>query len=223
MGLAAPADLSGMSSTAMIEEAVEGRRLHPVRGRAAAAFAAILSAAAGLLVEKGLPGFNTNAVAKAAKVNIATLYQFFPNKIALLRELYERSETADIIWSRNWLEGLADTADLPQWLEQLRAHLCDRRPEDDFRGELRRAYRAIPELVALEDARAWDSADALAAALVRRAPNLAAGRAILAARLLVRLTAAIREMRDDSRYDCDQLVDKIERLVGAYLVALGRP
>ncbi len=50
------------------------RRAMPVQQRSAVTVEAILSGSAGLLVREGLPGFNTNAVAKAAGINVATLY-----------------------------------------------------------------------------------------------------------------------------------------------------
>ena len=68
------------------------RRAMPVQQRSAVTVEAILSASAELLVREGLPGFNTNAVAKVAGINVATLYHYFPNKNAILRELFDRDE-----------------------------------------------------------------------------------------------------------------------------------
>ena len=46
--------------------------------------------AAYILSEDGLEGFTTNRVAERAGVNIASLYQYFPNKSAILEELQAR-------------------------------------------------------------------------------------------------------------------------------------
>jgi AcrR family transcriptional regulator len=47
----------------------------------------ILQATAHILAEQGLQGFNTNAVAEAAEISIGSLYQYFPNKDAILAML----------------------------------------------------------------------------------------------------------------------------------------
>jgi AcrR family transcriptional regulator len=54
---------------------------------------AVLAAAARILEERGLAGFNTNAVAERAGVSIGSLYQYFPSKDAILLALMERSLT----------------------------------------------------------------------------------------------------------------------------------
>lgn len=54
----------------------------------------ILEASARILETDGLPGFNTNAVARRAGVSIGSLYQYFPNKDAILLELIRSFEEA---------------------------------------------------------------------------------------------------------------------------------
>jgi AcrR family transcriptional regulator len=51
---------------------------------------AILQAATHILIQHGWEGFNTNRVAERAGVNIASLYQYFPNKEAIVVELHRR-------------------------------------------------------------------------------------------------------------------------------------
>jgi AcrR family transcriptional regulator len=58
--------------------------------RSAATVDAILQAAAYILVRHGWEGFNTNRVAERAGVNIASLYQYFPSKEAIVVELQRR-------------------------------------------------------------------------------------------------------------------------------------
>jgi AcrR family transcriptional regulator len=53
---------------------------------------AILTAAEGLIETAGLAGFTTNAVAERAGVSVGSLYQYFPNKDAILVELGRRLE-----------------------------------------------------------------------------------------------------------------------------------
>ena len=68
-------------------------RKRPVQKRSRATVEAVLVAAARILEEQGLPGFNTNAVAERAGVSIGSLYQYFPSKDAILVALMEHSLT----------------------------------------------------------------------------------------------------------------------------------
>ena len=69
-----------------------GPRKLPQQQRARATCDAILQAAAHIIGRQGLAGFNTNAVAERAGVSIGSLYQYFPNKDALMAALIERQQ-----------------------------------------------------------------------------------------------------------------------------------
>jgi AcrR family transcriptional regulator len=69
-------------------QAVQRRRPSQVRSRAT--WDAILEAAAQVLERDGPAGFNTAAVAERAGVSIGTLYQYFPDKQAILIAAAER-------------------------------------------------------------------------------------------------------------------------------------
>lgn len=65
-------------------------RKTPAQDRATATVDAILQAAAYILIKDGWEGFTTNRVAERAGVNIASLYQYFPNKESIAVELQRR-------------------------------------------------------------------------------------------------------------------------------------
>ncbi|HUA92012.1 MAG TPA: TetR/AcrR family transcriptional regulator [Terracidiphilus sp.] len=65
-------------------------RKTPAQDRAKATVDAILQAAAYILVKDGWEGFTTNSVAERAGVNVASLYQYFPNKESIAVELQLR-------------------------------------------------------------------------------------------------------------------------------------
>lgn len=65
-------------------------RKTPRQSRAVATVDAILTAATHILVERGLAGFTTNHVARRAGVPIGSIYQYFPNKQAILSSLLRR-------------------------------------------------------------------------------------------------------------------------------------
>jgi AcrR family transcriptional regulator len=62
---------------------IEVRKV-PKQARSKQKVAHIIEVASNVLVDDGWKGFSTNRVAKAAGVNIASLYQYFPNKEALV-------------------------------------------------------------------------------------------------------------------------------------------
>jgi AcrR family transcriptional regulator len=65
-------------------------RKKPIQARSRATVDAILEAATYILVEDGWERFTTNRVAERAGVNVASLYQYFPNKEAIVAELQRR-------------------------------------------------------------------------------------------------------------------------------------
>lgn len=64
----------------------------PQQGRSRATCDAILEAAARIIARDRLAGFSTNAVAKRAGVSIGSLYQYYPNKDALMVALIDRQQ-----------------------------------------------------------------------------------------------------------------------------------
>jgi AcrR family transcriptional regulator len=69
-------------------------RKAPGQARSKETVNVILEASARILESEGLRGFNTNAVAAKAGVSIGSLYQYFPNKDAILLALIHRFEDA---------------------------------------------------------------------------------------------------------------------------------
>jgi AcrR family transcriptional regulator len=65
-------------------------RKKPRQDRSRATVAALLQATADILVRDGYAKLTTNRIAERAGVNIASLYQFFPGKEAIVAELSRR-------------------------------------------------------------------------------------------------------------------------------------
>ncbi|HSI48867.1 MAG TPA: TetR/AcrR family transcriptional regulator [Ideonella sp.] len=65
-------------------------RKAPRQARSQATVEAILDAAARVLIERGYAAANTNLVAERAGVSVGSLYQYFPNKDALITALHDR-------------------------------------------------------------------------------------------------------------------------------------
>jgi AcrR family transcriptional regulator len=71
-------------------ERVPGAKRQPTQPRARETVQRIIDATAALLLEQGVDAVTTNKVAERAHVNIASLYQYFPNKQALLSALLQQ-------------------------------------------------------------------------------------------------------------------------------------
>lgn len=67
-------------------------RRAPRQARAKATVEAILKAAAQILEVRGEAGFDTNRIARKAGVSIGTLYQYFPDKAAILATMNRREQ-----------------------------------------------------------------------------------------------------------------------------------
>ncbi len=65
-------------------------RKRPQQSRSHETVEAILSAAARILVRDGYAGTSTNRIAEVAGVSIGSLYEYFPNKDAILASLRQR-------------------------------------------------------------------------------------------------------------------------------------
>ncbi len=81
-----------------------GVRHRPVQARGRVRFDAILTAARELLAEAGMDGFTVEDVAGHAGIPVGSIYQFFPNKYAIVAEL-DASDTAALV------DDLIDNAD----------------------------------------------------------------------------------------------------------------
>ncbi len=85
-------------------------RKRPRQERSRATVAVILDATAQVLIRAGFDGLTTNTVADVAGVSIGSVYQYFPNKMALVSALIERH--LDTVHAAVFSE-LARVRDLP--------------------------------------------------------------------------------------------------------------
>src|SRR5271168_1231016 len=91
-------------------------RKRPQQARSSELVATILEAAVQVLAKQGAQRFTTARVAEKAGVSVGSLYQYFPNKAAILFRLQsdEWRQTSDL------LRGILEDVDRPP-LERLRA------------------------------------------------------------------------------------------------------
>jgi AcrR family transcriptional regulator len=122
-------------------------RKHPKQARSAELVTAILDAAVQVLAQEGAQRFTTARVAEKAGVSVGSLYQYFPNKAAILFRLQsdEWRRTAEL--QRGILEDIERPA-----LERLRALVhafirseCDEAAVRVALGDAAPLYRNAPE------------------------------------------------------------------------------
>jgi AcrR family transcriptional regulator len=82
--------VEGIRLATRIPAPADAIRKEPRQARSRATIAAILDAAAHILGERGWAGITTNGVAETAGVSIGSLYQYFPNKLALVEAVRRR-------------------------------------------------------------------------------------------------------------------------------------
>ncbi|WNZ43607.1 TetR/AcrR family transcriptional regulator [Leptolyngbya boryana CZ1] len=93
-------------------------RKQPKQERSQVTVEAILSATAHILTENGYDHLTTNRVAERAGVSIGSLYQYFPNKEALIFALAEHHANEMVQLAKQHLEGLSDRT-IPEVLRQI--------------------------------------------------------------------------------------------------------
>jgi AcrR family transcriptional regulator len=92
----------------MLPNSTPAPRKRPKQERSQATVEAILTATAHILTKLGDDRFNTNRVAELAGVSIGSLYQYFPNKEALIAALAEQHALGMVALAQHHLQGLGD-------------------------------------------------------------------------------------------------------------------
>jgi AcrR family transcriptional regulator len=110
----------------------------------------LLGAAGEILRTEGWPGFNTNAIASTAGVNISILYRHFPDKYAILRQVIVRSHETTVERLGPELARFAVADDLERWLDEVLDATFRLRVDDPTGMVARFAARAIPEFASVE-------------------------------------------------------------------------
>jgi AcrR family transcriptional regulator len=191
-------------------------RRTPMQARGQATFDGILDATAGLLEQVGGERLTTNLIARAADVNVATLYQYFPNKQAVLLELFRRQSERQIELSDARLKGLHVSADWRRVIAGLIQDVTEVRASTPGTTALRQLMRSSPELLAHEQTYAKHLAATLAQEL--RAAGVRREQALLVARGTIEaLTALLDWWQIDTGGRDKAIVGEAKAMVTGYL------
>lgn len=94
-------------------------RKSPAQARSKALVDAVVEAGARILEEKGWEGLTMQGVAAVAGVSPGSLYQYFPDKAALVTEIIERISTREVEFHLERFAQLPQGATLGERLERL--------------------------------------------------------------------------------------------------------
>jgi AcrR family transcriptional regulator len=197
-------------------------RKTPRQARSTELVSAILQAALQVLAKEGAQRFTTTRVAERAGVSVGSIYQYFPNKAALLFRLQsdEWKQTSALLE-----EILADESRPPpiRLRRLVQAFIRSECTEADMRVALNDAaplYRHAPEA---DDVRA--EGDRIIAAFMRVALPHAAGkvRALAGDLVMTTLGAVGKQFSETPRTDAeiDRYADALADMLTAYLAGLG--
>lgn len=190
----------------------------PLQTRAKRSFQAILDATCDILIKDGLPGLTTNRVAEAAGVNIATLYEYFPSKtaiVAYLAETFESQRGEFITESIGNYHGEGWTV----WYESLIDGLAKFRAETPAGPALRRAIISSSELHYIDRISTQRVIDQTVPRFLRVNAELTKPHARAIARILVETITTILDAAYEDPEPDELLVEELKRMIVSYTSA----
>ena len=128
--------------------------------------ARILDATGALLETRGYDALNTNRIAEAAGINIATLYRYYPNKLSILAAMGQRDIRAWLEAATRGMETIRLGGDWRFEMGQLIAFAAQRRNNQPGGKAMRLAMRLFPELQPFAREEAFVTSSLLANILV---------------------------------------------------------
>jgi AcrR family transcriptional regulator len=199
-------------------------RRTPLRARGQATFDAILDVTAQLIEDKGHEALTTNIIASAAGINIASLYQYFSNKQAILVALFDRQTQARSDLLAHNFQRLLNEKDWQTVVRESIDVIADIRAKQTGSTGLRLALKSSPELEAHERA-ANDGPASVFAQLLQGQAKLSPEKAMLVARCGMEIGTVLLDNWSLRSDPADRrLVDEAKIAVIAYLgTYLDRP
>jgi AcrR family transcriptional regulator len=199
------------------------RRRTPTQERARATVDAICAAASAIIEEGGITTLTTNAVARRAGVSITAVYAYFPDKWAIVHELFGRFEEARAVELAGLYESFVTTDDWAAVIAQLWDRMARFRIETPAGVTLRQAMLGQPGLAELDRQGTVQAATAFAAAVMARNPRVDPDEAFRAAWAI---SLAAGPLIDDSVRDgtvSQERLDEGKRMILRHLEPLLGP
>jgi AcrR family transcriptional regulator len=196
-----------------------GRRRQPIQDRAKVSVDLILNAAAELLDETGVDGFNTNLLATRAGVRVRTIYRYFPNKYSVIVALTERLSATWDEWMTDFYSALADPEQ--NWRQAcitVREEWILHAKSEPGAVSALQAANATPELRELHNRIFDDMCQKMVMALKAREITLPTARlAAIARATLSSLNAGVELCFRLKRQDAAAFLKELDRIQTSYL------
>lgn len=148
------------------------RRRQPTQRRSRETVERILDSAVDLLDTVGFDGLNTNAIAANAGISVHSVYSYFPDKYAIVHELFRRSEERRVAALDPYIEAFAASEDWQAVLAGALAEMARQRVQEKGARALREAMSAAPQLRNLDQESTLSVAVRFAGALRARDPGM---------------------------------------------------
>jgi len=194
-------------------------RRRPMQERGRVRFEAILTASRQLLTERGMEGFNVEDVAHRAGIPVGSVYQFFPNKFAIVAEL----DTIDTRDSVEALEASATRFPTQDW-QQEATRLVDliamHWVGDPSRRAVWLAMRSSSVTQTLADEHARSLVAALLPIIDKLPSDLDAATQVAVAGVIVETCQALLHLSVAVGDPNPAVLTELKRLLRAYLRAL---
>jgi AcrR family transcriptional regulator len=199
------------------------RRRTPTQERARATVDAICAAASAILEEGGITTLTTNAVARRAGVSITAVYAYFPDKWAIVHELFDRFEQARAEELAGLFEAFVTSDDWAGVIDRLWERMARFRIDTPAGVTLRQAMLGSPPLAELDRQGTVRAATGFAAAIRARDPAVDPEAAFRAAWAI---SLAAGPLIDDSVRDgtvATERLDEGKRMIVRHLEPLLGP
>jgi len=200
------------------------RKRAPLQPRAVETFERILSASAALLGEVGIERISTNLVCQRAGISPPALYQYFPNKYAILHELSLRLMAQQNHLLRPW--AVPDTfrlseADLAKSMVELLMQMHALTETSPAGVWVTRALRAVPALQGVRHSSHEAVTDLVLEPFMQVHPKADRARARLTLRLGFDVLYAAHELLfDEPELDARAVAATMSEMVAAQVCRL---
>lgn len=195
----------------------------PLQARSRATVDAILSAAAQVFTTHGYAAGTTNRIADRAGVSIGSLYEYFPNKDALLVAILEAHvREGEAILQKTTDELRTAGGKLRSMVERLVAAMVELHTRDPELHRVLFEETPMPPRVRRMRAESEDRVTAMFERELKRSREFARRDSALAARIVVQTVEALIHnlvLHDTRAVGVQSQVDEIVALVVAYLTA----
>jgi AcrR family transcriptional regulator len=196
------------------------RRAIPAQARSTITVEKILEAATSILFERGLQGLNTNAVASVAGINVATLYHYFPDKVAIMAELFRRDQARRIEYLTRRLDEMPSVASIDEWTTDLIHSLVELRRLVPSTVVLRQACRTVPQLLEIEEADNDLLVEHCAKVMRRRYRHVSPNRARNSSRMIIEVGVALMDRASLDVEQSSGIVKEIITMLVSYFDVL---